>query len=63
MLAMRGSSFSMMVSVMEAVAEYDYPVVFDAPFGHLGDSNLALPLGIKMHLSASNSEKNRIFAL
>ena len=49
--------------VMEAVAEYDYPVVFDAPFGHLGDSNLALPLGIKMHLSASNSEKNRIFAL
>ena len=48
--------------VADAVAEYSYPVVFDAPFGHLGDSNLALPLGIKCTLEASNSKICRIFA-
>ncbi len=48
--------------VTEAVAEYDYPVVFGAPFGHLGDNNLALPLGTKMKLECSDSKKVRIFA-
>lgn len=48
--------------VMEAVAEYDFPVAFGAPFGHLGDNNLAIPLGTKMRLEASNSKKSRIFA-
>ena len=48
--------------VMEAVAEYSYPVVFNAPFGHLGDNNLALPLGTKMHLDGTDSKKIRIFA-
>ena len=48
--------------VAETVAGKDYPVIFGAPFGHLGDNNLALPLGIKMHLNSSNSEKSRIFA-
>lgn len=49
--------------VADAVAEYSYPVVFNAPFGHLGDNNLALPLGIKCTLEASNSENCRIFSL
>ena len=48
--------------VAEAVREYDYPVLFNAPFGHLGDNNLALPLGIKCNLEASKSKKCRIFA-
>lgn len=48
--------------VMETVAEYNYPVAFGAPFGHLGDNNLALPLGRKTRLVASNSKKSRIFA-
>ena len=48
--------------VQDAVANYDYPVCFGAPFGHLGDNNLALPLGIKCTLEASNSKKSRIFA-
>lgn len=48
--------------VMEAVAEYNFPVAFDAPFGHLGDNNLALTLGRKMRLEVSNSKKSRIFA-
>ena len=48
--------------VREAVEEYHYPVVFGSPFGHLGDNNLALPLGIKCTLEASNSKKSRIFA-
>ena len=48
--------------IMETVAEYPYPVVFNAPFGHLGDNNLALPLGIKMHLDGTDSKKCRIFA-
>ncbi len=48
--------------VADAVSEYDYPVLFNAPFGHLGDNNLALPLGTKCTLEASNSKKCRIFA-
>ena len=48
--------------VMEAVAGKDYPVCFGAPFGHLGDNNLALPLGTKCTLETSNSKKCRIFA-
>ncbi|MBR4738667.1 MAG: LD-carboxypeptidase [Bacteroidales bacterium] len=48
--------------VAEAVKEYDYPILFNAPFGHLGDNNLAIPLGIKCTLESSNSKKCRIFA-
>lgn len=31
--------------VAEVVAGYGYPVLFGAPFGHIGDGNMALPLG------------------
>jgi muramoyltetrapeptide carboxypeptidase len=48
--------------VLDAVEEYNYPVCFGAPFGHLGNSNLALPLGVKCTLEVSNSKKCRIFA-
>ena len=48
--------------VAEAVSGYDYPVLFNAPFGHLGDNNLAIPLGTNCTLEASNSKKCRIFA-
>lgn len=36
--------------VAEAVADMDYPVAFGLPVGHLGDTNRALPLGVKMRL-------------
>ncbi|MBR1549311.1 MAG: LD-carboxypeptidase [Bacteroidales bacterium] len=48
--------------VLDAVAEYRYPVCFGTPFGHLGDNNLAIPLGVKCSLEVSNSKKCRIFA-
>lgn len=48
--------------VRDAVEDHPYPVVFRAPFGHLGDNNLALPMGIKYTLEVSNSKKCRIFA-
>lgn len=48
--------------VAEAVAGFDYPVALGAPFGHLGDNNLALPLGIKCNLEVAKSKKSRIFA-
>ena len=48
--------------VTEAVRGHGYPVCFNAPFGHLGDNNLALPLGTKCTLEVSNSKKCRIFA-
>ncbi len=48
--------------VVEAVQGHHYPVVFGAPFGHLGDNNLALPMGLKCTLEVSNSKKCRIFA-
>lgn len=37
--------------VREAVEEYGYPVCFNAPFGHIGTENLALPLGVPARLS------------
>ncbi len=43
--------------VADAVKEYDYPVLFGAPFGHLGDNNLALPLGVKCTIESSKSKK------
>lgn len=49
--------------VTEAVAGRGYPIFFSAPFGHLGNNNLALPLGIKCRLERSVSKKCRIFAL
>lgn len=48
--------------VAEAVAGRDYPVVFGAPFGHLGDNNIALPMGTPLTLEATDSKKCRIFA-
>ena len=36
--------------VWEAVREYGYPVVMNAPFGHIGDLNQALPLGVPLAL-------------
>lgn len=48
--------------VADAVQEYDYPVLFNAPFGHLGDNNLAIPLGMNCTIESSNSKKCRIFA-
>lgn len=36
--------------VREAVAPYSYPVAFGAPFGHFGDSNIALRLGMPARL-------------
>lgn len=49
-------------SILQATADKHYPVVFGAPFGHLGDANCALPFGIKMKLSVTNSKNIRIFA-
>lgn len=48
--------------VAEAVADRDYPVVFGAPFGHLGDNNIALPMGMPLTLESTDSKKCRIFA-
>lgn len=41
--------------VLEAVADYGYPVLFCQNFGHVGTENLALPLGVEMELSVDES--------
>lgn len=48
--------------VAEAAEKHGLPLLTDAPFGHIGDANLALPLGQKINISVSNSKKCRIFA-
>ena len=40
--------------VMDAVAEYAYPVAIGVPVGHIGTANRALPLGVRMRLSVSD---------
>lgn len=44
--------------VRQTVAGYSYPVLFNAPFGHIGPRNLALPLGvpIEMEVSTQNAQ-------
>lgn len=39
--------------VSDAVADYDYPVCFSAPFGHIGTGNCALPLGKEARLNVT----------
>lgn len=46
--------------VRDAVAEYHYPVAFNAPFGHLGGGNMALPLGTMMRLSVEADGSVRV---
>lgn len=48
--------------VREATRGRGYPVIAGAPFGHLGDLNIALPLGTPLNIKCSDSEKVRIFA-
>lgn len=40
--------------VRDAVAEYDYPVCFNAPYGHIGSRNHALPMGKKIRLTVGS---------
>lgn len=37
--------------IWESVQEFDYPVCFNAPFGHIGTANRALPLGLPAKLT------------
>ncbi len=48
--------------VAEAAAKHRLPLLAGAPFGHIGQDNMALPLGQKLNISVSNSKKCRIFA-
>ena len=41
--------------VRRAVEDYSYPVAFGAPFGHLGDGNMALRLGVRMRLKVDGN--------
>ena len=39
--------------VMDAVKDYDYPVCFNAPFGHIGTENKALVLGYEVRMTCN----------
>ena len=47
--------------VLEAVADYDYPVFFCQNFGHVGTENLALPLGVEMEMSVDEGDASLRF--
>ena len=42
--------------VHEATDGRGYPVLFGAPFGHIGDNNMALPLGLPVSLEQSGGD-------
>ena len=44
--------------VREVVEPYDYPVAFNAPFGHLGGENCALRLGFPAHLTVGDNDSS-----
>jgi len=46
--------------VAEAVADYDYPVAFGAPIGHIGTENRALTMGVPTTLTVAPSGEKRI---
>ena len=48
--------------VRQATAGLGFPVIFGAPFGHLGGGNMALPLGERLNISCDNRNNCRIFA-
>ncbi len=42
--------------VRDAVADYDYPVAFHCPFGHIGTDNRALPLGVTVTIEVGEND-------
>ena len=46
--------------VAEAVADYDYPVAFNAPIGHIGTANQAITLGVPLTLTIEPTGEKRI---
>lgn len=46
--------------VAEAVADYDYPVAFNAPIGHIGTANQAITLGVPLTLTIEPTGRKRI---
>lgn len=47
--------------VLEAVADYDYPVLFSENFGHVGTENLALPLGVEVEMTVGEEDASLRF--
>ena len=46
--------------VAEAIADYDYPVAFNAPIGHIGTANRALTMGVPTTLTVGHHGEKRI---
>ena len=46
--------------VVEAVANHDYPVAFNAPIGHIGTANHAITLGVPLTLTIEPTGRKRI---
>ena len=47
--------------VLDAVADYAFPVLFCRNFGHVGTNNLALPLGVETEMTVSRGEASLSF--
>ena len=47
--------------ILSAVSEYDYPVCFHAPFGHIGTENRALKMGSVASLQVSKEKVSLSF--
>ena len=42
--------------ILEAVADYAYPVALNCPVGHIGLQNTALPLGVEVEMKVAENE-------
>lgn len=47
--------------VLEAVVDYDYPVLFSENFGHVGTENLALPLCVEVEMTVGEEDASLRF--
>lgn len=42
--------------IRDAVSEYDFPVAFGCPFGHLGSENITLPFGLDVRMEVGENK-------
>jgi muramoyltetrapeptide carboxypeptidase len=55
-----GQDYSLQQVIMRVLADYDVPIIYGLPSGHVSGSNITLPIGVQAELTAEASAKLKI---